>query len=99
MLEACAFVRWVVWRCRTIWWCFEPALVVFVGWIVLVVEGVVLIATRSGMSDRPLGDPRPVAMFAVAPSEPDPKRNDNQDESPPIGENGLTLWKALEGSE
>jgi hypothetical protein len=81
------------------------------GWIALVgapprplwafpfaVGDVVELATRSGMSDRPLGDPRPVAVFALSPLEPDPKKNHNQDESPPARENGLTLWKSLEGS-
>jgi hypothetical protein len=42
------------------------------------------------MSDRPLGEPRPVAMFAVAPLESDPRRYHNQDESPPR-EEGLAL--------
>jgi hypothetical protein len=34
---------------------------------VLVVKVVIVLATRSVMSDRPFGEPRPVAMFAVAP--------------------------------
>ena len=57
-----------------------------------------MLATRSVMSDGPLDDPRPVAMFAVAPAEPDPKRSHNQDEGSPHGEKGITLWKSLEGS-
>jgi hypothetical protein len=63
----------------------------------LVVGGVALLATKSEMSDWPFGDPRPVAMLAFAPWAPDPKTNQNQDESPPNGDE-FTLWKALEGS-
>ncbi len=57
----------------------------------LVFRSDVLLATSSGMRDRPLGDPRPVAMFAVAPLEPEPKMSHIQDESPPEEENGPTL--------
>ena len=56
------------------------------------------LATKSGMSTWPLGDPRPVAMLAFAPSAPDPKTNQNQDDSPPKSDE-FPLWKALEGSE
>jgi len=64
----------------------------------LVFRSDVVVATRSGIRDGPLGEPRPVAMFAVAPADPVPKRSHNQDESPPHEETGLTLWKSLGGS-
>ena len=57
-----------------------------------------MLATRSPTSDGPSGDPRPVAMFAVAPSEPEPNRYHIQDAGSPHGEAGITLWKSLEGS-
>src|ERR1700733_10778160 len=88
-LEARAFARLIVCLCRKFACCFEPPPIGFVCSIVLVDElptwplplvapAVVLLATKPATSGGPFGDPRPVAVFALVPSEPDPKRNPNK---------------------